>query len=90
MDERTIAYALYGWVVVAVTLGSVLIIFGSTLLATVGAVVIIVGLASLMPAFNYLWWESESESVESAESAEAVEAIDAAEAAEGVEEGGTT
>jgi uncharacterized membrane protein len=90
MDERTIAYAIYGWVVTAVILGSALIVFGTTLLATIGTVVIILGLISLMPAFNYLWWKPESESVESAESAEAVETIDTGEAAEAVEEGGTT
>jgi uncharacterized membrane protein len=90
MDSRTIAYALYGWVATAVVVGSVLIVFGSTLLATVGAVVIIVGLVSLMPAFSYLWWESESDSVASAEAAEAVEAIEATEAAEATEQEGAT
>jgi uncharacterized membrane protein len=90
MDSRTIAYALYGWVATATVVGSVLIVFGSTLLATVGAVVIIVGLVSLMHAFSYLWWESESDPVESAEAPEAVETIEATEAAEAAEQGGAT
>jgi uncharacterized membrane protein len=83
MDSRTIAYALYTWVVVAVATGSTLIIFGNTLMATVGAVVIIVGLASLMPAFSYLWWEDGSDvAVESADLGEAVESVDATETTE--------
>lgn len=57
MESRTIAYALYSWVVVAVATGSVLIVFGTTLMARIGTVIIILGLISLMPAFSFLWWD---------------------------------
>ncbi len=78
MDSRTIAYALYGWVVVAAVTGSVLIVFGTTLMARIGTVIIILGLISLMPAFSFLWWEDSSEeSDESARAADSVEVIDA-------------
>jgi len=78
MDSRTIAYALYGWVVVAVATGSVLIISGTTLMARVGTVIIIIGLVSLMPAFSYLWWdESAEETADAAAAADSVEVIDA-------------
>ncbi len=78
MDSRTIAYALYAWVVVAFAIGSILIIFGNSFTATAGTVVIIVGLVSLMPAFKYLWWEDSSDvPVESADLDEAVESVDA-------------
>lgn len=78
MDSRTIAYALYGWVVLAVAIGSTLIVFGSTLLARIGTVIIILGLISLMPAFKYLWWDdSPEETAEAATAADSVEAIDA-------------
>lgn len=59
MDARTLGLLLHGWTVVAVAIGSGLIaFFDSVLLARVGAVIIMLGLVSLMPAFNYLWWES--------------------------------
>lgn len=78
MDSRTLARALYGWVVVAVAIGSVLIVFGSTLMARVGTVTIIIGLISLMPAFRYLWWDdSPDETSDTAATAESVEVIDA-------------
>ncbi len=78
MDSRTVAYALYGWVVAAAVAGSVLIVFGNTLTARIGTVVIIVGLVSLMPAFRYLWWDdSAEETADAAGTAESVEAIDA-------------
>ncbi len=61
MDARTIGLLFHAWVVVAVAIGSGLIaFFDSVLLARVGAVVIMLGLVSLMPAFNYTWWEAES------------------------------
>jgi len=86
MDPRTISYVLYAWVVVAVALGSALIIFGNTLMATVGAVVIIIGAVSLMPAISYRYWGNEedeaAESVAPLESTELVEVTDVAEPAE--------
>jgi hypothetical protein len=60
MDNRTLGYLLHGWVLLAIATGMVLIAFGSTILPTVGAVLIIVGIISLMPAFRYYWWTDES------------------------------
>lgn len=60
MDHRTLGYLLHGWVLLAVAAGMSLIAFGNTILATVGAVLIILGLVSLMPAFRYYWWTGES------------------------------
>lgn len=80
MESRTIASALYGWVVLAVAIGSVLIVFGTALMARIGTVIIILGLVSLMPAFKYLWWEDGSDvAVESVETGEAVESVEATE-----------
>jgi uncharacterized membrane protein len=79
MESRTLAQALYGWVVVAVAVGSVLIVFGNRLTARIGTVIIIIGLVSLMPAFRYLWWDDSSEkTTDDAATAESVEVIDAA------------
>lgn len=60
MENRTLGYLLHGWVLLAVAAGMALIAFGNTILATVGAVLIIVGVVSLMPAFRYYWWTEES------------------------------
>lgn len=61
MDDRTIGYLLHVWVAVSVLVGIGIIIFtSSTLLTRIGTVVIILGLVSLMPAFRYMWWGSES------------------------------
>ncbi|MEF8783637.1 MAG: hypothetical protein V5A39_09100 [Haloarculaceae archaeon] len=60
MDNRTLGYLLHGWVLLTIATGMGLIAFGSTILPTVGAVLIIVGIISLMPAFRYYWWTDES------------------------------
>lgn len=60
MDQRILGYLLHVWVVVATLVGIGLVLSGVQLLVTVGTVVIIIGLISLMPAFRYTWWESES------------------------------
>jgi len=62
MDDRTIGYLLHVWVVVAVFVGiGTIIVTSSTLLTRISTVLIILGLASLMPAFRYLWWGESTE-----------------------------
>ncbi|MFB6187506.1 MAG: hypothetical protein ABEI86_11660 [Halobacteriaceae archaeon] len=49
MDESLYNNTLRGWVIISLILGVGFIIFGDTLLTTVGVVLVVIGLISLIP-----------------------------------------